>query len=152
MKQLAELVTKASQEATNTINTRMLASIDEIKAMALKVKQEEKEAPKSLTQEPTHASFLKAIWMEARVTKATIRSSYLRVAHGSPDGARLRLSRRRGRLVQPPGSGLAAVDHPGGRVLSRGGRGGARPSTASRRSSTPTRAVSSPAPTSPACC
>ena len=46
MKQLAELVTKASQEATNTINTRMLASIDEIKAMALKVKQEEKEAQK----------------------------------------------------------------------------------------------------------
>ena len=46
MKQLAELVTKASQEATNTINARMLASIDEIKSMALKVKQEEKEAQK----------------------------------------------------------------------------------------------------------
>ena len=59
---------------------------------------------------------------------------------------------RRGRLVQPPGSGLAAVDHHGGRVLPRGGRGGARPGTASRRSSTPTRAASSPAPPSPACC
>ena len=46
MKQLAELVTKASQEATNTINTRMLASIDEIRAMTLKVKHEEKEAQK----------------------------------------------------------------------------------------------------------
>src|SRR5512133_306653 len=47
MKQLAELVTKASQEVTSTINTRMLASIDEIKAMALKVKQEEKKLQKS---------------------------------------------------------------------------------------------------------
>ena len=46
MKQLAELVTKASQEVTSTINTRMLASIDEIKAIALKVKQQEKEAQK----------------------------------------------------------------------------------------------------------
>jgi len=44
MKLLAELVTKASQEATNTINTRMLASIDEIKSMAREVKQKEKEA------------------------------------------------------------------------------------------------------------
>ena len=42
MKQLAELVTKASEEVTNTINTRILASLDEIKDMALKVKQEEK--------------------------------------------------------------------------------------------------------------
>ena len=42
MKQLAELVTKASEEVTNTINTRILASLDEIKDMALKVKQQEK--------------------------------------------------------------------------------------------------------------
>ena len=45
--------------------------------------------------------------------------------HLHPDGARLRLSRRRRRLVQPPGSGLAAVDHAGGGLLHRGPRGGA---------------------------
>jgi phasin family protein len=44
MKQLAELVTKASEEVTNTINTRILASLDEIKDMALKVKQQEKKS------------------------------------------------------------------------------------------------------------
>ena len=43
--------------------------------------------------------------------------------HLRAHGVRLRLSRRRGRLVQPPGPGLAALDHHGGRVLSRGGRG-----------------------------
>ena len=37
--------------------------------------------------------------------------------HVYPDGARLRLSRRRRRLVQPPGPRLATVDHHGGRVL-----------------------------------
>ena len=42
MKQLAELVTKASEEVTNTINARILANFDQIKDMALKVKQEEK--------------------------------------------------------------------------------------------------------------
>jgi hypothetical protein len=47
MKQLAELVTKASEEVTNTINTRILASLDEIKDMALKLKQEEKKLQKS---------------------------------------------------------------------------------------------------------
>ena len=47
MQQLAELVTKASEEATNTINTRILASLDEIKDMALKVKQEEKKLQKA---------------------------------------------------------------------------------------------------------
>jgi hypothetical protein len=44
--------------------------------------------------------------------------------HLHPDGARLHLSRRRGRLVQPPGPVVARVDHDGGRVLPRGGRGG----------------------------
>ena len=47
MKQLAELVTKASEEVTKTINTRISASLDEIKDMALKVKQEEKKLQKS---------------------------------------------------------------------------------------------------------
>ena len=34
-----------------------------------------------------------------------------------PDGAGLRLSRCRGGLVQPAGTGVAAVDHPGGGLL-----------------------------------
>jgi len=46
--------------------------------------------------------------------------------HLHPDGARLRLSRRRGRLVQPAGPVVARVDYDGSRVLPRGGRGGAR--------------------------
>jgi phasin family protein len=41
MKQLAELVTKANEEVTNTINARIVASLDEIKDMALKAKQEQ---------------------------------------------------------------------------------------------------------------
>jgi len=45
--------------------------------------------------------------------------------HVHPDGAWLRLSRRGGRLVQPEGFVLARLDHDGGRVLPRGGRGGA---------------------------
>ena len=47
--------------------------------------------------------------------------------HLHPDGARLRLSRRGARLVQPPRAGVAAVDHDGGGVLRRdaGGRLGA---------------------------
>ena len=56
------------------------------------------------------------------------------------------------RLVQPPGSGLAAVDHDGGRrSASRRWRKLCRV-TAHRRSSTPIRAVSSPVPSSPARC
>jgi phasin family protein len=39
MRELAELVAKANQEATNTINTRISATLDEIKEMALKMKQ-----------------------------------------------------------------------------------------------------------------
>lgn len=39
MRELAEMVTKANQEATNTINTRISATLDEIKEMALKMKQ-----------------------------------------------------------------------------------------------------------------
>jgi phasin family protein len=39
MRELAELVAKANQEATNTINTRISATLDEIKDMALKMKQ-----------------------------------------------------------------------------------------------------------------
>ena len=46
--------------------------------------------------------------------------------HIHPHGARLRLSGRGGRLVQPPRAGLAAVDHDGGRLLHRGAGGGAR--------------------------
>jgi phasin family protein len=38
MRELAEMVTKANQEATSTINTRISASLDEIKEMALKFK------------------------------------------------------------------------------------------------------------------
>ena len=42
-------------------------------------------------------------------------------------GARLRLPRRRHRLVQPQGPGLAAVDHADGGLLRRGAGRGARP-------------------------
>ena len=45
--------------------------------------------------------------------------------HLHPDGARLRLSRRRRRLVQPAGAGASGVDHDGGRLLRRGAGGGA---------------------------
>ena len=47
--------------------------------------------------------------------------------HLHPDGARLRLSGRRARLVQPPRAVVAAVDHNGSGVLRRdaGGRSGA---------------------------
>jgi phasin family protein len=38
MRELAEMVTKANQEATSTINARISASLDEIKDMALKFK------------------------------------------------------------------------------------------------------------------
>ena len=51
-----------------------------------------------------------------------------------PHGTRLRLSGRRGGLVQPAGSGLARVDHDGGRFLPRGGRGGVGQDTAGQRS------------------
>ena len=44
--------------------------------------------------------------------------------HVHPYGARLCLSRRRGRLVQPPGSRLASIDRHGGRFLHRGAGGG----------------------------
>jgi phasin family protein len=39
MRELAELVSKANQEATNTVNSRISASLDEIKDFALKLKQ-----------------------------------------------------------------------------------------------------------------
>jgi phasin family protein len=39
MRELAEMVTKSNQEATNTINTRISASLDELKDVALKMKQ-----------------------------------------------------------------------------------------------------------------
>ena len=39
MRELAELVSKANQEATNTVNSRISASLDEIKEFALKLKQ-----------------------------------------------------------------------------------------------------------------
>ena len=39
MRELAEMVSKANQEATNTVNTRISASLDEIKEFALKLKQ-----------------------------------------------------------------------------------------------------------------
>lgn len=39
MRELAEMVAKANQEATNTINTRISVSLDEIKDMALKMKK-----------------------------------------------------------------------------------------------------------------
>jgi phasin family protein len=38
MRELAEMVAKANQEATDTINARISASLDEIKEMALKLK------------------------------------------------------------------------------------------------------------------
>lgn len=40
MRQLAEMVAKANQEATNTINARISTSLDEIKELALKMKQQ----------------------------------------------------------------------------------------------------------------
>ncbi len=39
MKELADMVTKANQEATSTINSRISATLDEIKELALKMKQ-----------------------------------------------------------------------------------------------------------------
>jgi phasin family protein len=39
MRELAEMVSKANQEATNTVNARISASLDEIKEYALKLKQ-----------------------------------------------------------------------------------------------------------------
>jgi phasin family protein len=39
MRELAEMVSKANQQATDTINTRISATLDEIKEMALKAKQ-----------------------------------------------------------------------------------------------------------------
>ena len=39
MRELAEMVSKANQEATNTVNARISASLDEIKEFALKLKQ-----------------------------------------------------------------------------------------------------------------
>ena len=39
MRELAEMVSKANQEATNTVNARISASLDEIKDFALKLKQ-----------------------------------------------------------------------------------------------------------------
>jgi len=38
MRELAEMVSKANQEATSTINSRISATLDEIKDMALKLK------------------------------------------------------------------------------------------------------------------
>ena len=39
MRELAELVAKSNQDATNTVNSRIAASLDEIKDYALKLKQ-----------------------------------------------------------------------------------------------------------------
>ena len=39
MRELAEMVSKANHEATNTVNARISASLDEIKEFALKLKQ-----------------------------------------------------------------------------------------------------------------
>jgi phasin family protein len=39
MRELAELVANANQEATNTVNSRISASLDEIREYALKLKQ-----------------------------------------------------------------------------------------------------------------
>jgi len=39
MRELAEMVTKANNEATTTINTRISSSLDEMKDLALKMKQ-----------------------------------------------------------------------------------------------------------------
>lgn len=40
MRELAEMVSKANQDATNTINSRISATLDEIKDMALKMKEQ----------------------------------------------------------------------------------------------------------------
>jgi hypothetical protein len=39
MRELAEMVTKSNQEATSTINSRISASLDEMKEVVLKMKQ-----------------------------------------------------------------------------------------------------------------
>jgi phasin family protein len=39
MRELAEMVSKANQEASNAVNSRISASLDEIKDFALKLKQ-----------------------------------------------------------------------------------------------------------------
>lgn len=39
MRELAEMVTKSQQDATNTINARISSSLDELKELALKMKQ-----------------------------------------------------------------------------------------------------------------
>jgi len=70
--------------------------------------------------------------------------------HLHPDGARLRVSRCRSRLGNPPGSVVAAVDHDGGGLLRRDHWRTPSLVTASPKSSIPTRARSSPARPSPA--
>ena len=62
-----------------------------------------------------------------------------------PDGARLRLSRRRGRLVQPPGSQSSGVDHHGSRTSASRLWKKLSPAMADQRSSTRIKARSSPA-------
>jgi phasin family protein len=39
MRELAEMVTKANREATDTVNARITATLDEVKDLALKLKQ-----------------------------------------------------------------------------------------------------------------
>ncbi|TVR97018.1 MAG: phasin family protein [Rhodospirillales bacterium] len=46
MRELAEMVSKAQEEATKTINTRISETLDEVKEMALKMKQGAPAAPK----------------------------------------------------------------------------------------------------------
>jgi hypothetical protein len=66
-------------------------------------------------------------------------------------GTRRRPSRRRHRLVQPQGPGLAALDHADGGHLASRRRRRRSAAMAGRTSSTPTRDRSSPAPTSRRC-
>ena len=71
--------------------------------------------------------------------------------HLHPDGARLRLSGRGARLVQPPGAGVAAVDHDGGGVLRRDAGGGVGSSRQAGHLQHRPGLASSPARPSPAC-
>ena len=71
--------------------------------------------------------------------------------HVHPDGARLRLSGRRSRLVQPSRAGVAIVDHNGSGILRRNAGGCFCSSRQAGDPSTRTRARNSPDWPSPAC-
>ena len=97
--------------------------------------------PRTTKPEPGHKIYpVSAAWHRGHAAEPGVGDGH----HVYPDGARLRLSRRRARLVLAARSVVAGVDHDGSVVLRRDAGGRADASTASQRSSTPIRASSSP--------